>query len=68
MLQNVGTSTIYIGGSDVTTANGINLEPGSTLEWGVGSSVEWAERASLLDFYGIVGSGTQTVKVLERST
>lgn len=51
-----GGVTVYVGGADVTTANGIPVASGSTLELG---KLDGAERP-----YGIVASGTQAVRVL----
>lgn len=55
-VYNAGTATVYLGGSDVTTANGYPLAVGEHL------SVDLALAHVL---YGIVATGTQAVRVLE---
>jgi len=55
-IRNKGAQTLYIGGSDVTVANGFPIEPGEAYP------VDVNEGAIL---YGIVASGTASVKVLE---
>jgi hypothetical protein len=49
LIANVGSATVYLGGSGVTTANGYPLDPG-----------EYEG-----NLYGIVASGTNAVRVLE---
>jgi hypothetical protein len=56
LIYNNGTATIYVGGSDVTTSNGIPIEVGSSL----GMDVTVTET-----LYGIAASGTHNVRVLE---
>lgn len=56
-LYNAGAAIVYVGGSDVTTANGYPVGAGS-----YGPGVELAVDESL---YGIVASGTCDVRVLE---
>lgn len=52
------TATIYIGGPGVTAASGIPLVAGES--WSSGGPV-----SDLTDVYGIVASGTVSVRVLE---
>lgn len=54
-LLNNGTSTIYIGGSTVTTSNGLPLLPGASFTDDVANS----------SYYCIVASGTGELRVLE---
>lgn len=55
-LQVIGAGTVYVGGSDVTTATGIQLVTGAIadLQLPAGSAL-----------YGIVGSGTSEVRVMQ---
>jgi len=53
-----GSGSVYIGGSDVTAANGIHLPNSTTME----ISVPFNET-----IYGITSSGTNTVRVLTPS-
>jgi len=53
-----GSGSVYIGGSDVTAANGIHLTSGTTME----ISVPFNET-----IYGITSSGTNTMRVLTPS-
>ena len=55
LIQNAGTAVIYIGGSDVTTANGFPLYPRGVLR---------VDAADDVTIYAIAGS-TQAVRVLE---
>ncbi|CAB4153708.1 hypothetical protein UFOVP625_18 [uncultured Caudovirales phage] len=50
-----GTGSVYIGGSDVTAANGIHLSNGTTMEitLPIGETI-----------YGITSSSTQTMRTL----
>ena len=54
-LHNLGGGAIYLGGSDVTTANGYKFDNGEKLTVTVG------DREAL---YAIAASGTHTVAVL----
>lgn len=54
-IQNLGTTAVYIGAANVTTANGFPI-PGVA-----GSSLTFP---ATTDVYGIVASGTQAVAVL----
>lgn len=56
-VQNVGASTVYVGGSDVTTANGYPVAAGAS--WYPPQPLAAGERV-----YGIVASGTVEVRVL----
>jgi hypothetical protein len=56
MVKNVGTATVYIGGSNVTTANGFPLEIGEAATCDLGRNEA---------LFGIVASGTQNVRVME---
>lgn len=57
LVFNNGSATIYLGGSDVTTANGVPVLPGS---WSPGLPLPRGE-----SLYGIVATGTQEARVLE---
>ena len=50
-----GTGSVYVGGSDVTTSTGLHLPNGTTMEL----TVPFNET-----IYGIVTTGTQTMRVL----
>lgn len=54
---NNGAATVYVGGSDVTTANGAPVPAGT---WSPGFDLN-ADEA----LYGIVASGTVEVRVIE---
>lgn len=54
---NNGAATIYVGGSDVTTANGAPVPASS---WSPGFDLDPGEA-----LYGIVASGTVEARVLE---
>lgn len=56
-VANVGASTVYLGGSDVTTANGFPLAAGASVPVGLSPS-------EIL--YGRVTSGTVEVRVLRQ--
>lgn len=56
-IYNNGAATVYIGGSDVTTANGVPVAAGT---WGPGMDLAARDR-----LYGIVASGTVEVRVIE---
>jgi hypothetical protein len=56
-LHNLGGGAIYLGGSNVTTANGYKFDNGDKLTVTVG------DREAL---YAITASGTQTVAVLSQ--
>lgn len=70
VVYNNGAATIYIGGADVTTANGAPIAAGT---WGPGIDLEGtsdlpAETLGGDDheaLYGIVASGTVEARVLE---
>lgn len=49
------TQTVYIGGPNVTTTNGIPLVAGTNLVLDLGGSE---------DLYGIVAAGTEAIRVL----
>jgi hypothetical protein len=55
-VQNVGGSTIYIGGEDVTTSNGWQVLPFSSETFAIEDTVT---------LYGIVGSSTVNCIVME---
>lgn len=63
MLYNNGSATVYIGDSNVTTGNGWPIEPQDIF-----SPSEIAHKSLRGiegdQMYGIVGSGTQDVRVL----
>lgn len=56
-VYNNGASTVYIGGSGVTTANGAPVAAGS---WGPSFDLNAQDR-----LYGIAASGTVEVRVIE---
>jgi hypothetical protein len=56
-IYNNGSATIYLGGSDVTTANGSPVPAGT---WGPGFEMHQQD-----ELYAIVASGTVEVRVLE---
>lgn len=55
-VKNVGSVTVYVGGPGVTTAAGYPVAAGEAVSMDVGKGDE---------VYGIVGSGTCEVRVLE---
>ena len=57
LVQNLGTGAIYVGASDVTTANGIQVNAGASL------GLNGVATPDAL--YAITASGTQDVRVLE---
>lgn len=61
IIKNPGSTTVYIGGSDVTTANGLPLGQNATLE--IVQATDSDTSAKQL-YYGIVSAGTQNVGVL----
>jgi hypothetical protein len=56
-VYNNGASTVYLGGSTVTTATGV---PVAASSWGPGMELSISDQ-----LYGIVASGTVEVRVLE---
>ena len=56
-LHNLGGGAIYLGGANVTTANGYKFDNGDKLTVTVGDHEA---------LYGITASGTQTVAVLSQ--
>jgi hypothetical protein len=58
ILANAGSATVYLGGSGVTTATGVPLEPSEKLTSDGGTEYEG-------DLYAICASGTVNVRVLE---
>jgi hypothetical protein len=57
-IQNPGSSTVYLGGSDVTSSSyGFELGAGITF------SIDLFDQETL---YGVVASGTQTVNVIRQ--
>lgn len=58
VVYNNGSATVYVGGSDVTTANGL---PVAASAWGPGVDLDPGEA-----WYGIVASGTVEVRVGEQ--
>lgn len=59
LLRNRGSVAVYVGGSNVTTSNGYQLDPG---EWvSLDSSGTGANTAT----YGVTASGSATVHVLQ---
>lgn len=58
LVRNRGANTVYVGGSDVTTAQGFRLDPGESIP------LDLFDGEAL---YGRVASGTETCDVLESS-
>lgn len=56
--RNRGSVEVFMGGSNVTTSNGVRVDPGETL------TVELGPDEAL---FGIVASGTATCHVLQAS-
>ena len=56
LIQNAGSATMYLGGSTVTTSNGILLAAGLSLPFDIGEAVT---------IYAIVADGTQEARILE---
>jgi len=56
LIMNSGTNIVYLGGSDVTTANGFNFYPRAVVKLDIAESVS---------IYGISAAGGDTVKILE---
>jgi len=56
VIRNRGTSSVYFGGSDVTTATGFQLDTGESISFdlGVGENV-----------YAVTAGGTETLHVLQ---
>lgn len=56
ILANLGASTVYVGGSNVTTANGFPVDPGAncTMEFKDGE-----------DLYAVTASGTVSCRTLQ---
>jgi hypothetical protein len=59
ILRNNGAATIFIGGSTVTVANGMPLEPGAAAP---GDTLMIPATAAI---FGIVAAATEEVRVLE---
>lgn len=55
---NRGVNPVYLGGADVTTASGFQLDPGEAMP------VDFGDGDAL---YGIVAAATESVHVLQRS-
>jgi hypothetical protein len=51
------TATVYLGGSDVTTANGVAVIAGASISVDMVADSLWA----------VVGTGTQEIRTLERT-
>jgi hypothetical protein len=58
MVQNKDTNSIFIGASDVTTANGLEVAKGATLSLEIGAGVT---------LYAISAAGSAPVRVLEQA-
>lgn len=56
LIENTSGTDIYIGSASVTTANGILLSKGATVELKIGSGI---------NIHGITSSGNATVRVME---
>lgn len=57
-ITNVGSETVYVGASNVSTANGLPITAGSTRAFDLGAQVT---------LYAISASGNQDVRTLEQS-
>jgi Ca2+-binding RTX toxin-like protein len=57
-----GGATVYVGGADVTTANGFPIVAGSTFPVSQGYN---ADSTPIYALYGIVAAATQEVRVLQ---
>ena len=60
IIQNLGSSPIYIGGADVAVDEGIEVSPN-------GGYISLERLAAEDEVYAIAESGTQDVRVLERA-
>jgi hypothetical protein len=56
-LHNLGSGSIYLGGSNVTTSNGYKMDNGDKLSIVIGD---------LEALYGVAASGTHTLAVLKQ--
>lgn len=56
VVQNLGASPVFLGGATVTIANGLQLDPGSTMAVDIGDGD---------DLYAVVASGTVACRVLQ---
>jgi len=56
MVKNNGANTVYLGDANVTTSNGMPLEPGDVLSFDLKQEVP---------LYGITASGSSDVRSLE---
>lgn len=56
LVQNLGNSNIYLGLTGVTTANGVLLPKGASVEFEYGAAI---------DLYAITASGTADVRIFE---
>lgn len=56
LVQNRGNRSIFIGGSSVSTSNGVEVPKGASMELPFGEDV---------DIYAVCASGTQDVRILE---
>jgi hypothetical protein len=61
IIKNPGSTTVYIGGANVTTTNGFPLGQNATLE--IVQATDSDTSAKQL-YYGIVSTGTQSVNVV----
>ena len=57
-IRNRGATTFYVGGSDVTSSNGYQLDAGESV-------IVSCERGSVGSVYGITASGTSTAHILQ---
>lgn len=55
LIQNVGSVTVFLGASGVTTSTGLQLDPGASLE----------DNTSTDAWYGITASGTGDLRICE---
>lgn len=56
LIQNLGTQAIFVGGSSVTSSNGIRIPAGANVELELGAAV---------NLYGVTSAGTADVRILE---
>ncbi len=57
-VQNLGNRSIFLGGSGVTTSNGLRISPGSVAEFRAGAAIA---------LYSVTDSGSQDTRTLELS-
>lgn len=61
IIKNPGSTTVYIGGSNVSTTNGFPLRQYDTFEVVQANSSDTSAKQA---YYGIVATGTQSVNIV----